>query len=694
MAFSKIFSLMATLAVLQSANAALTKRVTCPDGVNVVSDAACCSLFAIRDDIQQNLFDGGECGEEVHESLRLTFHDAIGFSPRTAARGAFGGGGADGSISTFSDIETAFHANDGVDEIVEEQRPFIEKHNITAGDFIQFAGAIGLSNCAGAPRLEFLLGRPPAVAPSPDLLVPEPFDTVTSILDRFGDVGFTPEEVIALLASHSVAAADKVDESIPGTPFDSTPGIFDSQVFVEVQLRGTSFPGTGGNQGEVQSPIQGEIRLQSDHDLARDSRTACAWQSFVNNQAKMQSEFGAAMAKLAVVGQDTSQMVDCSEVIPIPPPFTGSAVFPPSLSNADIEQACATQAFPTLSTLPGPATSIPPVKCLPSRTLRELKSFLHTASVVRHENPLGLPRSGTPPELPRRGLPPRRDIPNVKKVIIVASGKGGVGKSTVAVNLAMALALQNRSSERRIRVGLLDLDIFGPSQPKLMGLEDCEEPELTDYGALIPLKNHGIPCISIGFMLPKTLLPGASAPSRNDTPVVWRGLMVQKAIQQLLFDVDWRDGAGWPYPAGPGLDALIIDMPPGTGDVPLTVGAVIVSTPQDVSLSDVRKGVAMFRKVSIPITGLVLNTSYFLCPSCETPHEIFGSPDSFRRVATELRTPVLGELPLVPAVNMGGDTGVPFVLSSSTKTLDRAEKEWNDTMLNMASKLTDSLEIR
>ncbi|EJD02962.1 manganese-dependent peroxidase [Fomitiporia mediterranea MF3/22] len=360
MAFSYLLSAITTIAALQSANAALTKRVTCPDG-NVASDAACCSLFAVRDDIQQSLFDGGECGEEVHESLRLTFHDAIGFSPKMTASGSFGGGGADGSIITFADTETAFHANNGVDEIIEAQQPFIAKHNMTAGDFIQFAGAVGLSNCPGAPRLEFLFGRPPAVAPSPDLLVPEPFDTITSILARFGDAGFSPEEVVALLASHSVAAADHVDESIPGSPFDSTPSTFDTQVFVEVQLRGTLFPGTGGNQGEVQSPIGGEIRLQSDHDLARDSRTACIWQSFVNNQAKMQTEFRSAMAKLATLGQDTSKLVDCSDVIPVPPPFTGAAVFPPSLTNEDVEQACATSAFPTLSTLPGAATSISPV---------------------------------------------------------------------------------------------------------------------------------------------------------------------------------------------------------------------------------------------------------------------------------------------------------------------------------------------
>ena len=170
------------------------------------------------------------------------------------------------------------------------------------------------------------------MAPSPDLLVPEPFgklfdyflcfitdfpqDTVDSILARFGDAGFTPAEVVALLASHSIAAADHVDASIPGTPFDSTPGVFDSQFFIETQLRGTRFPGTGGNQGEVESALAGEIRLQSDHTLARDSRTSCLWQRFVLDQDAMRDEFAAAMLKLSIVGHNIEDLVDCSEVIP------------------------------------------------------------------------------------------------------------------------------------------------------------------------------------------------------------------------------------------------------------------------------------------------------------------------------------------------------------------------------------------
>ncbi|KAI0072723.1 manganese peroxidase 1 precursor [Panus rudis PR-1116 ss-1] len=354
MAFKTLAAFIA-VAAISTANAAITRRVACPDGKNTATNAACCPLFAIRDDIQQNLFDGGECGEEVHESLRLTFHDAIG-------TGSFGGGGADGSIVIFSDIETAFHANNGIDEIVEAQKPFIAKHNITAGDFIQFAGAVGVSNCPGAPQLPFFLGRPAATAPAPDKTVPEPFDSVDSILERFADAGgFQDFEVVWLLSSHTIAAADHVDPTIPGTPFDSTPGIFDTQFFLETQLRGTLFPGTGGNQGEVESPLKGEIRLQSDSELARDSRTSCEWQSFVNNQEKLVETFPTVMLKLQLLGQDVNNMVDCSEVIPVPPPFNKPATFPAGLSNKDVEQACAETPFPTLQTDPGPATSVSPV---------------------------------------------------------------------------------------------------------------------------------------------------------------------------------------------------------------------------------------------------------------------------------------------------------------------------------------------
>ncbi|TEB27928.1 P-loop containing nucleoside triphosphate hydrolase protein [Coprinellus micaceus] len=318
---------------------------------------------------------------------------------------------------------------------------------------------------------------------------------------------------------------------------------------------------------------------------------------------------------------------------------------------------------------------------------------LPTSALIRHENPLGLPKntSRPAPQLPRKGGPPaRRPIANVKKVVAVASGKGGVGKSTVAVNLAFALALQkNPHTNARLRVGILDLDIFGPSIPTLMGLTRMGEPDLTPGGALVPMTNHGLPCMSMGFLIPSTTDEG-----NTDTPVVWRGLMVQKAVQQLLFDVDWSVN-------GAPLDVLVIDMPPGTGDVPLTLGqlvvvdgSVIVSTPQDVALSDVRKGIAMLKKVSVPISGLVLNQSYYLCNDCETPKPqyLFGKPDSFRAVAERLQTPILGELPLVQGVSASADGGYPYVLAG--KDQGKGASEWKDTMLGVAEKVAGSIGLR
>ncbi|KAK7690768.1 hypothetical protein QCA50_005867 [Cerrena zonata] len=312
---------------------------------------------------------------------------------------------------------------------------------------------------------------------------------------------------------------------------------------------------------------------------------------------------------------------------------------------------------------------------------------LNTSASLLHENPLGLPRKpGLPPQIPRRNGPiQKRPIPNVKKVLAVASGKGGVGKSTVAVNLAFALAMHRApDSDRRPRIGILDLDIFGPSVPKLMGLETAEEPRLTKNGAIVPLTNHGLPCMSMGFLLPKS----ADGQSNTDTAVVWRGLMVQKAVQQLLFDVDWTGDQA----AESGLDVLVLDMPPGTGDVPLTLGqlvkvdgAVIVSTPQDVAISDVRKGVTMFKKIDVPITGLVLNTSHFICPNCTTPHYIFGSNKSFHETASNVGAKILGELPLVGGVSEASDHGVPYML------VNDGNKEWKSTMKNIANDVWEAL---
>ena len=186
-------------------------------------------------------------------------------------------------------------------------------------------------------------------------------DTVDKILARMLDVGFQDFEVVWLLSAHTVAAADRVDDTIPRTPFDSTPELFDTQFFIETQLRGLKFAGLNGIHGEVNSPLPGEMRLQSDHLLARDSRTACEWQSFVNNQAKLQSAFKAAFRRMTVLGHDESSLIDCSDVVPVPPAPASAAHLPAGLTHNDVEQACATTPFPTLPTDPGPATSVAPV---------------------------------------------------------------------------------------------------------------------------------------------------------------------------------------------------------------------------------------------------------------------------------------------------------------------------------------------
>ncbi|KIJ53324.1 class II peroxidase [Sphaerobolus stellatus SS14] len=365
MAF-KTLAAFATLATLVQAMPA-TQLVTCPDG-NKASNAACCPFFALRDDLQANLFDN-QCGEDAHESVRLTFHDAIAFSSSLKAQGKPAGGGADGSMLIFPDVEPNFAANLGISDSVDSLLPFLATHPVTAGDLIQFAGAVAVSNCPGAPRLEFLAGRPNATAPAPDGLIPEPQDDVEKIFSRFADGGgFAPAEIIALLASHTIARADHVDPTLDAAPFDSTPFTFDTQIFLEVLLKGVGFPGTGNNTGELASPLPttfekdvGELRLQSDFALARHPTTACTWQGFVNEQEKMANAFKLAMAKLAVNGQDTRNFVDCSEVVPIPVPAVKKpATFPATKTRADVQQACFASPFPNLTSDKGAVETLIP----------------------------------------------------------------------------------------------------------------------------------------------------------------------------------------------------------------------------------------------------------------------------------------------------------------------------------------------
>ncbi|KAF8145706.1 Mn peroxidase MNP3 [Mycena galopus ATCC 62051] len=358
--FSTTFLLLAALAAVS--NAGLIRRVTCLDG-STTSNEACCALFPVLEDIQANMFADDGCADAAHTALRVAFHDAIGFSTSDPSTGT----GADGSIFIFGTTELTYSANLGIADAFNLEAPFIQKHNISVADFIQFSAAVSLTKCPGILQPPFMFGRVDATFPAPDGTVPEPFQTADVILARMADAGFTPAELVALLASHSIAGSDDVDPTIPGTPFDSTPSVFDTQFFVETQLRGTLFPGTGGNvsnQGEVESPIAGELRLQSDSELARDPTTACLWQANVNNQKGMALAFQQAFAKMQVVGQDVSKMVDCSDVIPAPPALSASAAqafFPPGLTIDDIEQACASTPFPNLPTAPDTAETIPEI---------------------------------------------------------------------------------------------------------------------------------------------------------------------------------------------------------------------------------------------------------------------------------------------------------------------------------------------
>ncbi|EJD07914.1 manganese peroxidase [Fomitiporia mediterranea MF3/22] len=341
MSFKALFAIASLAASLSGSSAALTRRVTCPDGVNTATNAACCPFFALRDDLQTNLFEN-ECGEEVRGMLRLVFHDGIAFSP------TLGGGGADGSILTFSDTELTFAANGGnggVEDFVDALKPFLAKHNVSAGDLVHFAGAFGITNCEGTPQVQFLAGRPNATAAAPDGLVSQPGDSVDTIIARFADAGFSSDELVALLASHSLAAADTLTGTVQGEPFDSTAHIFDSQFFIETRLH---------------SAIPGEARLPSDAAIARDDRTSCTWQSFIDDENSMRSAFGAAMAKLAVVGQDVSQLVDCSELIPQPPAHNPDPFFPGTSTLSDVDAACTQTPFPTL-TQNTAVTSVTPV---------------------------------------------------------------------------------------------------------------------------------------------------------------------------------------------------------------------------------------------------------------------------------------------------------------------------------------------
>ena len=280
-----------------------------------------------------------------------------------------------------------------------------------------------------------------------------------------------------------------------------------------------------------------------------------------------------------------------------------------------------------------------PLRKAAEQAVEALPGVLSVTAVLTAEAPPQGGRAAPAQPVARSSGPARGAMaPGVRAIVAVASGKGGVGKSTVAANLALALKANGLS------VGILDADIYGPSMPRMLGISG--RPSSADGKILAPMENYGVKCMSIGFLVPE------------DTPMIWRGPMVMSALQQMLRDVAWGE-----------LDIMIVDMPPGTGDAQLTMaqsvalaGAVIVSTPQDIALIDARRGLAMFNKVNVPVLGIIENMSYFLCPHCGERSEIFGHGGA-RREAQRLGTDFLGEVPLDLKIRETSDEGRPITAS-------------------------------
>jgi ATP-binding protein involved in chromosome partitioning len=303
----------------------------------------------------------------------------------------------------------------------------------------------------------------------------------------------------------------------------------------------------------------------------------------------------------------------------------------------------------TLEVDPARGTALEPLRQACEQAIRAMPGVLSATAVMTAERAAPPPpqaqgghhghsHSHGAPAAKTTGGGGRIDVPGVKHIIAVASGKGGVGKSTTAVNLALGLAANG------LATGLLDADIYGPSMPRMLGV--TEKPESADGKMLKPIEKFGLKTMSIGYIV------------NEDTPMIWRGPMVSSALEQMLRDVEWGN-----------LDVLVVDMPPGTGDAQLTLaqrvalaGAVIVSTPQDIALVDARKGLNMFRKVAVPVLGIVENMSYFLCPHCGERSEIFGHGGA-REEADKLGVPFLGEVPLHLDIRTTSDSGHPIVVS-------------------------------
>ena len=311
---------------------------------------------------------------------------------------------------------------------------------------------------------------------------------------------------------------------------------------------------------------------------------------------------------------------------------------------------------------PAEAKALEPLRKAAEQAVRAIPGVLSCAAVLTAERAPG-GRPGAPPSLGAQQRPaPPTLVPGVRAVVAVASGKGGVGKSTTAVNLAMGLAAIGQ------RVGLLDADIYGPSLPRMSGL--AGRPAAADGQKLRPMEAYGVKVMSMGFLI------------EEDAPMIWRGPMVQSALQQMLGDVLWGE-----------LDVLVVDMPPGTGDAQLTMaqkvplaGAVIVSTPQDIALLDARKAINMFRKVDVPVLGIVENMSYFCCPNCGHRTEIFAHGGA-RACAAKYGVDFLAEIPLDLRVRETSDEGRPIVVSEPDHQVAEAYR-------NLALSVRDELEAR
>lgn len=319
---------------------------------------------------------------------------------------------------------------------------------------------------------------------------------------------------------------------------------------------------------------------------------------------------------------------------------------------------------------PERAKDFEPIRKQAERAAAMAPGVTAVTATLTAEKPGGAATGATPKTGPaghgRPGRQPLHGIAHIKHIIAVASGKGGVGKSTTAVNLAAAMKANG------LRVGILDADIYGPSMPRLLKLTG--KPEIINDKQLIPMENYGIKAMSIGLLVDE------------EKPMIWRGPMATSALTQMMRDVEWGE-----------LDIMVVDMPPGTGDVQLTMaqqvplaGAVIVSTPQDLALVDARKGLNMFRQVDVPVLGIIENMSYFLCPRCGERSEIF-SHGGGRAEAERLGAPFLGEIPLDIVIRETSDSGQPIVVAAPESAHAKA---YRDIAANIWSNISDASGIR